>query len=305
MGNDMGQMKIFNMNTPEIPSPGNFIFTANKFLKGFEYNGFDVLEINSLNNLEQYNNESNYIFLSNHFTNNDIIYNIAKILPKCNFICFHLNFNKELRGNMPLSRYIITGEYYQTNPISSSEHLDAHNFNLSCKNWLPLTFSSSADPNMIGKLQRQDIYHSMFVGSSYKKDWTTRLQNCFFNFDSSGFISETDRINAFLNSRVCLGFHSDANIINGCVTERVFEGLSYGCIVVTDNIYATKMTNGIVKYVTSFDELESIIHKANTDNNFFYETQSQGYEFARKEGLYFHQAQKFIAKMKELYESNI
>ena len=303
----MGQMKIFNMNTPEIPSPGNFIFTANKFLKGFEYNGFDVLEINSLNNLEQYNNESNYIFLSNHFEkiNNNIIYDIAKMLPKCNFICFHLNFNKKLRNNMPLSRYIITGEHYQTTPTSSSEHLDAHNFNLSCKNWLPLTFSSSADPNTIGKLQRQDIYRSMFVGASYKEDWIDNLKNCFSHIGTSNFISESDRINAFLNSRVCLGFHSDGNIINGCVTERVFEGLSYGCVVVTDNIYATKITNGIVKYVSSFEELESIVNKANADDNFFYETQNQGYDFAKKEGLYFHQAQKFIAKIEELYGPNI
>lgn len=301
----MGKMKIININTPEIPSPGNFIFTANKFLKGFEYNGFETLEINSLNNLEQYNHESNYIFLSNHLTNNDIIYNIAKILPKCAFICFHLNFNKALRNNMPFLKYIITGEYYQTIPTSSDEHLDAYNFNLSCKNFLPMTFSSSADPKMIGKLPRQDTYHSMFVGASYKKDWIDNLKNCFSHIGTSNFISESDRINAFLISRVCLGFHSDANIMNGCVTERVFEGLSYGCVVVTDNIYATKMTNGIVKYVSSFDELESIIHKANTDDDFFYETQSQGYEFAKKEGLYFHQAQKFIAKIEELYGSNI
>jgi hypothetical protein len=298
-------MKIISINTPEIPSPGNFIFTANKFLKGFEYNGFEVEEINSLDKIEQYNHKSNYFFLSNHLQNKSVIYDIANKLTNCVFICFHFNCERDIRDKIPFRKYIMTGEYYQTAPQSSESHLDVHNFNLSCKNFLPMTFSSSADPKMIGKLPRQDIYHSMFVGASYKKDWIDNLKNCFSHIGTSNFISESDRINAFLSSRVCLGFHSDANIMNGCVTERVFEGLSYGCVVVTDNIYATKITNGIVKYVSSFEELESIVNKANTDDNFFYETQNQGYEFAKKEGLYFHQAQKFIAKIEELYGPNI
>lgn len=296
-------MKIINLNSQEIPSPGNFIFTAKKFLKGFEYNGFETLEINSLNNLEQYNHETNYIFLSNHFEkiNNNIIYNIAKILNKCTFICFHLNFNKEIRNNIPFSKYIITGEHYNKIPESSQDHIDAHNFNLSCKNWLPMTFLSSADPNLIGKLPRNDTYHSMFIGAPYKSEWRNKLENCFSHISSSGFLPEEDRIKIFLSSRVCLGFHSPENIMNGCVTERVFEGLSYGCVVVTDNIYATNMTNGIVKFVASFDDLKILIEKINTDDDFFYETQKQGYEFSKKQGLYFHLAQKFISKTEELY----
>lgn len=293
--------QIININTPEIPSPGNFIFTANKFLKGFEYNGFKTLEIRSLENIEIYNNESNYLFLSNHLTNKAIIYDIANKLNKCTFICFHFNFEKNIRHNIPFLKYILTGEHYNKVPESSQDHIDAHNFNMTCKNWLPMTFLSSADPRLVGRLPRQDIYHSMFIGAPYKIQWINNLQNCFSHISNAGFLSEEKRIKTFLNSRVCLGFHSPENILNGCVTERVFEGLSYGCVVLTDNIYAAKMTNGIVKYVSSFDELKLMIEKINNDDDFFYETQKQGYEFSKKQGLYFHLAQKFISKIEELY----
>jgi hypothetical protein len=293
--------QIININTPEIPSPGNFIFTANKFLKGFEYNGFKTLEIRSLENIEIYNNESNYLFLSNHLTNKAIIYDIANKLNKCTFICFHFNFEKNIRHNIPFLKYILTGEHYNKVPESSQDHIDAHNFNMTCKNWLPMTFLSSADPRLVGRLPRQDIYHSMFIGAPYKIQWINSLQNCFSHISNAGFLSEEKRIKTFLNSRVCLGFHSPENILNGCVTERVFEGLSYGCVVLTDNIYAAKMTNGIVKYVSSFDELKLMIEKINNDDDFFYETQKQGYEFSKKQGLYFHLAQKFISKIEELY----
>lgn len=296
-------MRIINLNTPEIPSPGNFNFTAQKFLKGFEYNGFEVLEINSLNNIDIYNDESNYFFLSNHFSgiNKNIVYEIGKKLEKCTFICFHFNFEKDLRDNMPFSKYIITGEHYQNVPLSSEQHLDAYNFSLNCKEWLPMTFFSSIDPKLVGNIKRIDKYKSMFIGAPYKTNWIHKLSNCFSHIGQSNFLTEEERINVFLSSRVCLGFHSDANILNGCVTERVFEGLSYGCVVLTDNISAEKMTNGLVKYVSSFDELELNINKFNTDDNLFFETQNRGYEFSKKNGLYFHLANKFIKKIKELY----
>jgi hypothetical protein len=294
--------KIFNINTKEIPSPGNFIFTAKKFLNGFRYNNIEIGEINTLDDIEKYNSENTCFFLSNHFCSIDkkVSYEIGKKLDKCFFICFHFNFEEDLRYNMPFKKYIITGEHYQIPPKSSQQHIDAYKFSSECKNWLPLTFSSGADPNLVGNLERKDIYDSMFVGAPYKSDWINRLNNGFFHVSQSDFISEEDRVNAFLSSRVCLGFHGDANIMNGCVTERVFEGLSYGCVVLSDNILASNLTNGIVEYVSSFDEVFNFIEMCKNDN-FFYEKQKMGYEFIKNNGLYYHEANKFLEKIKEIY----
>ncbi len=294
--------RIFNLNTKEIPSPGNFIFTANKFLKGFKYNNVEIGEINTLDNIEQYNDENTYFFLSNHFCSIDksISYEIGKKLDKCVFICFHFNFEKDLRHNMPFKKYIITGEHYQITPKSSDAHIDADYFTKTCENWLPLTFSSGLDPDKVGKLERKDVYESIFVGAPYKIDWLNRLSNGFFHISYNDFISEEDRVNAFLSSRVCLGFHSDGNISNGCIIERVFEGLSYGCAVVSDNKVAETFTNGVVKYVSTYEEVIDFINQCK-DDDFFYERQRLGYEFSKSRGLYYHVAQNFLSKINELY----
>jgi hypothetical protein len=191
--------KIFNLNTKEIPSPGNFIFTAKKFLNGFKYNNIEIGEINTIDGIEEYNNEDTCFFISNHFSSIDkqIVYEIGEKLKKSTFICFHFNFEKELRYNMPFSKYIITGEHYQIPPQSSLMHIDAYEFSMSCTNWLPLTFSSDLDPNLVGNLQRRDIYDSMFVGAGYKTNWINNLKNGFFHANQSNFISEQDRIDAF------------------------------------------------------------------------------------------------------------
>lgn len=293
--------QIFNLNTIEISSPGNFIFSIQKFFKGFEHNDIKTGEINTLDGIEKYNNEQTCFFLSNHCSpnNNKLLYKLGKKLNKCIFICFHFNFEKDLRFNMPFSKYIITGEYYQK-PPQLSDHIDAYNFSINCKNWLPFVFASSLEPNLVGKLKRQDLYDSVFVGAPYKEDWLNQLKNGFFHTGYSNFISEEDRINAFLSSRVCLGFHSDVNISNNCMTERVLEGLSYGCAVVSDNPVATEFTNGIVEYVSCFEEAVDFIDKCKEDE-FFYDKQRKGYEFSKRFGLYYHQANVFLKKIKELY----
>lgn len=296
----MAIKKIFNLNTPEISSPGNFIFTAQKFLNGFKHNNVAVSEINTLDDIEKYNDHQTCIFLSNHCSKQKkLLFELGSKLSDCVFICFHFNFELDLRSNMPFKKYIITGEFYQKTPLSSTMHIDAHNFTLNCKNWVPFLFASSANPKSVGNLKRKDLYDSVFIGASYKTDWVNKLKKCFTHI-SPPFLSENDRVQAYLSSRVCLGFHSDGNILNSCITERILEGLSYGCAVLSDNPSASEFTGGIVEYVSSFTDVLNFIEKCK-DDKFFHQKQRDGYKFSKQKGLYYHQAKIFLQKIRELY----
>lgn len=300
-------MKIINLNTPEIPCPGSHHYTSTKFCNGFIQNGYDFIELTSLNNIEEYNSDENIFLLSNHFTTiGDInaVYDIGRKLDKAYFICWHFNFEKKMIENMPFKKYLITGEYYRNEPRSSQQHIDAYKFSMNCKEWLPFVFSSSTHPDDIGKLEKNITYDSCFIGAPYKTSWVSSLNNCFSYYSNSSdiFLSEEEKVSVYLNSRVCLGFHSDPNIENSCVVERVFEGMSYGCVVLSDNKAAEECTNGIVKYVSTFEEVQNYVNLYKNNPDLFTKIQQDGYDYLKKEGTYFHLAQGFIKKFKEIYE---
>lgn len=298
--------RIININTPEIPCPGSHHHTSTKLCKGFEQNGFEYIEINSISDIEKYNGPGNFFLISNHFTTDgdkNAVYSIGSKLKDSNFICWHFNAEPDILTNMPFEKYIVTGEYYRKEPTYSKGHMASYNRAMSLDEWVPFVFSSSLHPDDVGKLEKNIIYDSIFVGYPYKKDWVSSLDRCFSYFSNaeSNFISEEDRVNAYLSSRVCLGFHSEANIKNNCIVERVFEGMSYGCAVISDNESAEELTNGIVKKVSSLEETRYYVDLYRENTELFKDVQEKGYEFIKREGTYYHLAQKMVSKLESLY----
>jgi hypothetical protein len=297
--------RIINLNTPEIPCPFTHHFTTTKFCNGFKQNGLEFLELNTLNDIEKFNTNENIFVISNHFNGNgtkNFVYEIGKKLKNSIFICWHFNFEKEILNDMPFEKYMITGEYYRKKPQSSIEHINAYDFSNSCDKWVPFIFSSAIHPNEVGKLKKEIIYDACFIGSCYKPNIVNNINNCFKHYNYNGMISEEDRIEKYLNSLTCLGFHDDANILNSCVVERVFEGLSYGCIVLSDNKAAEDCTNGVVKYVNNIDDVNYYINKIKEDSMFREKTINDGYEYIKNEGTYYHLANKFLKKIETLYK---
>jgi len=298
--------KIININTPEIPCPGSHKHTSTKLCKGFEQNGFEYIEIKTIADIEKYNSPDNYFLISNHFTTDgdkNSVYSIGSKLEESNFICWHFNAEPDILNDLPFKKYIVTGEHYRKEPSYSKGHMDSYKRAMSLKEWVPFFFSSSLHPDDVGKLEKKITYDSIFVGYPYKKEWVSSLDRCFSYFSdaNSNFIKEEDRVNAYLSSRVCLGFHSEANIKNHCIVERVFEGMSYGCAVISDNESAEELTKGIVKNVSSLEETKYYINLYRENEDLFKEVQEKGYEFIRKDGTYYHLAQKMISKFEVLY----
>ena len=55
--------------------------------------------------------------------------------------------------------------------------------------------------------------------------------------------------------------------MDSCVVERVFEGLALGCVVLSDNPTARDITNGIVEFVETEDDVVNKINyfKSNSE----------------------------------------
>ncbi len=287
-------MRAIIWNTKALPIPGTSYFHVRKFMSGFEQHGLSTAEANDPNLMDLIRDDD-IVYVSNHgFDHANFALAAAEFsrLSKkgCVFILWHFHnlMNSEVFENLPV-RHVFTGEDHPT-----SEPL----YDLYRKNsrFHPTTFLSSVRPADVGLHARDPKYDAQFVGSPYQPHLMSRLAE---NFTIVGkyappFISEEERIATFLVSRCTLGFHSTGCLEKRLVTERVAEGLSYGCVVVSDNIRAPEVTDGCAIYASSYEEFADVLTRAKSDESWLKTKQSQGYEFARNKGTYTHLAGNFI-----------
>ena len=108
-------------------------------------------------------------------------------------------------------------------------------------------------------------------------------------------------IPAFLDSKICLGFNSDDNIKNGLPTERTFEGIAYGCVVLTDCKMAEEATDGVAVYVKDYEDLQRQVDFYLHNESARKKKQKEGYEYALNKGTYYTVAKNFINSIEKLY----
>jgi len=97
-----------------------------------------------------------------------------------------------------------------------------------------------------------------------------------------------------LSSKVALGWHSEGNIENHVVVERVFEGLAFGNVVVSDTPIARDVTDGIVEFADTYDATRDFLLRIKRDEAFRQKKMEQGFAWAKVNGTYSHVAKRFI-----------
>ena len=293
-------MRAIIWNTPTLPLPGTMYFHVKKFMSGFENHGFDVIEVNNPDAMHQLTKDD-IVYISHHgidYFNSDI--SIAEFIKLAKLDCifvmwhFHEHLQDEVAHNLP-HRFVYTGEYYSPNSSYSNEKYDRYRRH---DNYIPTKFLSALKPEQIGKFERHPTYDAQFVGSPYQPDIMRQLMTKFSIVGSytPPFISEEARISTFLNAKCTLGFHDPANVRNGLITERVVEGMAFGCAVVSDNPMVEEFTDGCATYAASYDDFVLFLDRAKHDNAWLAERQLTGYEFAKSKGTYTHLAGDFIKK---------
>jgi hypothetical protein len=297
-------MKFCIVNTPDMPTPGTHYMTTNKFASGFEKLGFQICQVKTAEELNSIPDEADTIFMiSNHGIEDN--WDSKRLQPFGNFkkatkILWHFHYYMmKTNIDIPFNNWILTGEHMHSMPKLDS-HLVSYNFQNTLKSYHPLTFFSYIDPNKVGSLKRGPmIWDAQFVGSPYKTDWLAKIPNCFAKTAAMS-TTEEDRVKSFLRSHCALGFHSDNNIANNVVVERVPEALSYGTVCLTDNPAAVGFTDGVAEFVDSLEAVKDKIKYFKFNKEAAEKKRIAGYEWVRTKGTYKHLAQSFLDKMKEL-----
>ncbi len=296
----MSTKKFILVNTPELPTPGTHYFTSCKFMSGFKHNGYSTNEAKTLSELE----DGSVVLISNHgikhpIISSDIGWNAMHMLankcPNSVFICW---FYHDIYDKIPFKKFILTGEHFHQKP-STPDHIKCWELQQRVNNYVPLTFASNMEPDAVGKYARNETVNGCFMGTAYKYHWVCDLPNIIYlaGLNHGQPISEEDRIQCFLHSKIAFGFHHDTNVINNVVVERVFEGMAYGCVVISDSPVAGKITDGIVQVATNKDEFLTLYFELLNNETKRKHLQKRGYEWIKQKGLYLHVAKNFIDKI--------
>ncbi len=281
------------MNSPELPTPGTHHYTINKFSSAFKYFGYDVEYANTLDSIT----DGSIVILSNHglfhsYTDNFwALKYLSDKYPNCTYICW---FYHKIYDQIPFKKFILTGEHFYKEP-ECEYHKFCWEIQKKVNNYVPLTFHSNLFPEQVGTHSRNEIYNGCFIGTAYKHHWVSNLEN--IRYITGNSLPENERVSLFLNSKIAFGFHADDNVKNNVIVERVFEGLAYGCVVISDNPVAGEITNGIVQVATSKEEFLEIYQTLLNDESRRKELQTRGLEWVKNNGLYIHTVKNFLDKI--------
>jgi hypothetical protein len=294
----MLKKKIHLVLLEEWPCPGSHYLHTRKFLKSFEDHGFEYCELKSISDIQRIE-RGDIVYLSNHgFGKTEFpaeIFEAISTKGAYQILWFwhnHLELARSIFG----TRFVLTGEHFYKKPFIEG-HIKSWQLQNSITEYVPLTFASNLNPNEIGTFSRTDRYLAHFVGYGYKPEINKRLKFRFRGIkiqNTPPFISEEKRREIFLSSKVALGWHSDDNIKNNVVVERVFEGLAFGNVVISDTPVAQEITDGIVEFADTYDETKDFLIRIKKDDHLRQKKVEQGLAWAKAHGTYWHVAKRFI-----------
>jgi hypothetical protein len=262
-------------------------------------------EICIVNNFEDLRNEG-IIFLDNGalITNRSILDDIGIKCPDVVYYCWYwadLPSYKPLDDYRPFKYIIYTGNNILKMP--TVKHLiDEYNNYTQSNLFCPLKLRANEDPNLVGTYKRNVLRDYCFMGGGYKIDWKpTEFTGIYHQVIYNNYFSYDKRREIYLSSIFALGFHADLAIDCGSISQRVFEGLAYGCVVLCDNPIVEELTNGIVVTITSKKDLIEKMRYFKENPDLIIEKQNKGYEWVKKYGTNRESARLLLNKLKDVY----
>lgn len=326
---------FYILDHPLLPTPYNHRFFVEKFARGFAHHGYDVQVITRVDEVRS----PGFVMISNHDAFHGArfggrlgrfaapVARVARSAGRSGLspverakrgIVTRVAHRARAQRAVVIAWFwqdaaqffaeidapvIFTGEYFYARPASEA-HEEWRQFYLQRDDALAIRFSADADPTRIGEGQRDETYDIAYVGArQYKPEWYGEFSAGTRNriVPTPPYIPEDERIAIYAHAKIALGLHSDANIANAVVVERIFEALAYGAVAISDSPFAPVATDGAALVARDADDLRTQVADLLADDAKRAEVRSRGYDFVRREGTYAHRAGEFIELSRRLY----
>lgn len=277
--------EVVLLNSPEIGMHLVFFYACMEMCDAFKRMGYTVRIAPSISLL----NNNCIVFLGNNFH----VVNPVKLLVHQAPLAVYIGWYWNQHDVSQLPRFIHTYEnkfkprvpvsYFKsmTNPIK-----------------VPFLLRANEDPERIGTYPKPVVRHYCFMGHKYNSEMipsSPKYTGYYFGTtNDSKYLNYETRKRIYLSSMFALGFQSRSNIEECHVSQRIYEGLAYGCVVLSNSPAAREQTNGIVELISSRREIEEKIDYYLKNPDAYNARQAAGYNFIKTLGGTNHSAAKLF-----------
>jgi len=201
---------------------------------------------------------------------------VLKRVPEARYVGWYWH-NIDTRGLKFLHVY--------ENMLAGTDHRVA--FLQQQKNNCPLLLRAPLNPEFVPELRPEPELDYCYMGTRYAMDLVPGAQYRGIYYSpptTQQFLPWPRRKEIYLSSRFALGFQSDDNMINKHVSQRIYEGLACGCVVLTNSQPAVEQTNGICIWVGSRADVEEKMAYYMSNPEAYAQKQAEGWAFAKQQG---------------------
>jgi hypothetical protein len=279
----------------EIKCPLVLLFVFKEFAGYFKRNNYNVKIVNNITELHN----NSIVFMGNTFNCDNPVNILKTIAPSAIYIGWYWH---DINTN-DLQYFIYTYEnmlniYYDLKRVNDLIKIR------SFKNNVPFLLRADEDPLLVGTYKKNIIYVFCYMGWRYCENLVPKKFKGLYHGvdDHNKFFDYEKRKNIYLSSLFALGFQSNDNIVSKHVSQRIFEGLAYGCIVLSNSLPACEQTNNIVIHVSTLSQVEQIMTYYINNPELAEKKRKEGYEFSKQFGTNQLSAQNFINIIQEKFE---
>ena len=289
---------VLILDCTEIGCPLVLQFVYIELCGAFQRNGHIVKKINNINQIHN----NSIVLMGDTFRVN----NPSELLNKQSPYAIYIGWYWD-RINTSCLKYFIYTYENMLNPSALSTHVNRFKVLKGNKNNYPLLLRANEDIKNIGNLEKKIEYVYCYMGFNYYPILEPKKYKGIYNAPSrhEEYLSYELRKNIYLSSIFALGIQGKENIASQHVSQRIYEGMAYGCIVLTNSKPVCEQTNNIPVYVENLADIENKIDYYMSNQEKLKEKQLQGYEYVKEFGTNNYSIKQYNDLIEQLYNIKI
>jgi len=282
----MNKKEILLLHCHEIMCPRVLTFVFQELTYAFQERGYQVRQVHQLKDLH---NDA-IVFVGDGIRIPDVVQRLNQQAPDAIYVAWYWGKNKlgPHSRSADLKKLLHVHENFLDKQALPSHRAYFEEI-AGLPNTAPLLLRAREHPDKIGTYRRvvddNQRLDYCYMGWRYCPELVpqpTKYRGIYHGVQNHAeYWPYEKRRDVYLHSLCALGFQVEDNLVSKHVSQRIYEGLAYGCVVLTNSPAAVEQTDGIAVLVQTQQEVEQQIDYYKTHPVECQEKREAGYHFIK------------------------